>query len=68
MSASLASDLRRDFEPRSAVHARPHLELVPPPAPSERYALDEPELRAMLPSLRRRALAWNSALSSNRCK
>lgn len=61
MSASLASDLRTDFEPRSAIHARPHLELVPPPAAEqagERYALDERELRGLLPNLRRRALRW----------
>lgn len=60
MSASLASDLRTDFEPRSAIHARPYLELVPPPAEpeSERYALDERELRELMPSLRRRALRW----------
>ncbi|MEY2935777.1 MAG: hypothetical protein RL033_6526 [Pseudomonadota bacterium] len=60
MSASLASQLRKDFEPRSAVHPRPYLELVPPPPepPSERYTLDERELRALLPSLRRRALRW----------
>jgi len=30
MSASLASSLRADFEPRSSIHARPHLALVPP--------------------------------------
>ncbi len=60
MSASLASDLRTGFEPRSTVHARPHLELVPPPSPepAQRYALNEQELRALLPSLRRRALRW----------
>ena len=61
MSASLASDLRTDFEPRSAVHVRPHLELVPPPPPervNERYRLDQRELRELLPSLRRRALRW----------
>jgi RNA polymerase sigma-70 factor (ECF subfamily) len=59
MSASLASELRPDFEPRSAIHARPYLELVPPPPPEPTsYALDEAELRALLPSLRRRALRW----------
>jgi RNA polymerase sigma-70 factor (ECF subfamily) len=60
MSASLASDLRTDFEPRSAIHARPYLELVPPPPEpeAERFCLDERELRELLPSLRRRALRW----------
>lgn len=60
MSASLASDLRTNFEPRSALHARPYLELVPrPPEPeAPRYCLGERELRELLPSLRRRALRW----------
>ena len=34
MSASLASSLRADFEPRSSIHARPHLALVPPALPA----------------------------------
>jgi RNA polymerase sigma-70 factor (ECF subfamily) len=67
MSSSLAPALRADFEPRSSVHVRPHLALVPaavtdatgtaeaPPAP---YTPAQGDLVALLPGLRRRALRW----------
>jgi RNA polymerase sigma-70 factor (ECF subfamily) len=60
--SSLAPDLRADFEPRSSVHVRPQLALVPPPAdvaPSPAsYTPSESDLVALLPALRRRALRW----------
>lgn len=68
MSASLASNLRADFEPRSSVHARPHLALVPPAtetvaeaepvAARAKRAPTQSELVALMPGLRRRALRW----------
>jgi RNA polymerase sigma-70 factor, ECF subfamily len=63
MSASLASELRTDFEPSSSVYPRPHLSLVPPAAaepaaPAPRPAFEEQLLLAAMPGLRRRALRW----------
>jgi RNA polymerase sigma-70 factor (ECF subfamily) len=61
-SSSLAPDLRADFEPRSSVHARPQLALVPPPADATpgtaAYTPTPSDLVALLPALRRRALRW----------
>jgi RNA polymerase sigma-70 factor (ECF subfamily) len=74
MSASLASSLRADFEPRSSVYSRPRLALVPPapalltqaePAREQttadacaKRAPTQGELVALMPGLRRRALRW----------
>jgi RNA polymerase sigma-70 factor, ECF subfamily len=66
MSSSLSPALRADFEPRSSVHVRPHLALVPAAAsevasaatPLASYTPAHGELVALSAGLRRRALRW----------
>jgi RNA polymerase sigma-70 factor (ECF subfamily) len=58
MSASLASSLRADFEPRSSIQPRPHLALVLPapalPAPAAEPVQEQPAVEAA-PSAAKRA-------------